>query len=386
MLYRSNFDKHFSKVVTARKLFIRLIFCLCVVGVLMILRTSYHWIAVGDVDDRLMDKILRTDLKTCAKNCFPRMNIDESFPKFPCLTGIPPSVNRTSLVIVVASQAHLKHERDLTRAIWTRRRAYDIDVKFVLGKTRLTTSRRESLLREMNDNNDIIVGDFDDTYRNLTLKTIFAIRWVVANCRRAKYVMKTDHDVAVNIDNLMTMLALDAPSGIVGDCFGPFAPIRRPDDKWYTPMSEYSLSYFPKYCSGIGYVVSMNAARALVRLSPVVRPLAMEDVYVGLLLSKLGVEKRRVRGFDRVRSWAPQSDEYFCDCVIAGHEYTFSERETNGRAVLGKRCVMRGRFHCFLLILRARYVLTCLAIIASFILIRCLVVFMRFAIYRYFKR
>ena len=40
---------------------------------------------------------------------------------------------------------------------------------------------------------------FQDIYYNLTLKTVMGLKWCSIYCNQAKYVMKTDDDIFVNI-------------------------------------------------------------------------------------------------------------------------------------------------------------------------------------------
>ncbi|XP_075547265.1 beta-1,3-galactosyltransferase 4-like [Dermacentor variabilis] len=53
---------------------------------------------------------------------------------------------------------------------------------------------------------DIIQADFRDTYRNLTLKSVFLLKWAFMYCSRAQFLLKTDDDVFVNVDNLVRFL------------------------------------------------------------------------------------------------------------------------------------------------------------------------------------
>ena len=43
---------------------------------------------------------------------------------------------------------------------------------------------------------------FQDTYHNLTLKTIMGLKWMSIFCPQAQYVLKTDDDIYVNVDLL----------------------------------------------------------------------------------------------------------------------------------------------------------------------------------------
>ena len=47
-----------------------------------------------------------------------------------------------------------------------------------------------------------LISAFQDTYHNLTLKTIMGLKWMSIFCPQAQYVLKTDDDIYVNVDLL----------------------------------------------------------------------------------------------------------------------------------------------------------------------------------------
>ena len=53
---------------------------------------------------------------------------------------------------------------------------------------------------------DILHLDFEDNYRNLTLKTMLSLRWALDECQKFTYVLKTDDDMIVNFDVLIRQL------------------------------------------------------------------------------------------------------------------------------------------------------------------------------------
>ena len=53
---------------------------------------------------------------------------------------------------------------------------------------------------------DILQWDFLDTYRNLTIKSILALRWAAYSCREAAYVVEMDDDVFLHTPNLVRLL------------------------------------------------------------------------------------------------------------------------------------------------------------------------------------
>ena len=65
---------------------------------------------------------------------------------------------------------------------------------FLLGKSNTTdeaNQRREMLLKEeAKEWGDIIQGDFQDSFRNLTLKEIMFMRWLPRHCSKAQFIFK----------------------------------------------------------------------------------------------------------------------------------------------------------------------------------------------------
>ena len=127
-------------------------------------------------------------------------------------------------------------------------------------------------MTEAEDNNDIILEDFHDTYLNLTLKTTFLLKWMASSCSNSKFVFKVDDDVFVNPERLWSSLesshlysvmvnlpgeAGNKPTNIDYALIGHVmntVPIRDPQSKWYLPPTFYPLNIFPAFLSGTGYV------------------------------------------------------------------------------------------------------------------------------------
>ena len=57
--------------------------------------------------------------------------------------------------------------------------------------------RRESRLYA-----DVIVADFVDAYRRLSLKSLFGLVWARRHCRAARFIVKVDDDVYLRPDLL----------------------------------------------------------------------------------------------------------------------------------------------------------------------------------------
>ena len=97
--------------------------------------------------------------------------------------------------------------RDLIRSTWAHNKYLKSKAKviFLLG---IST---ESIVNfQINDESltyaDIVQYDFVDTFYNLTIKTIMGFKWVSNYCQNAKFTLKVDDDIVVNIPFLIDYL------------------------------------------------------------------------------------------------------------------------------------------------------------------------------------
>ena len=76
---------------------------------------------------------------------------------------------------------------------------------FIIGNTNNKTIN-EKLSQEYDQYEDIVQEDFLDTYKNLTIKTMSAIKWASKYCFNTKYVLKIDDDMIINSPRLINYL------------------------------------------------------------------------------------------------------------------------------------------------------------------------------------
>ena len=150
---------------------------------------------------------------------------------------------------------------------------------------------------------DIVMMDFLDSYRNLTVKTMMMMNWIAINCQSASYAMKIDADIFLNIYYLINFLPFPATNNyITGSVINDGMPRRAENSKWYLSKDIYPDSTFPPYVSGAAYVFSTDLAAKISLVSRFVRPIPLEDVYVGLCLKILGVRPVYGRGMFWLRN------------------------------------------------------------------------------------
>ncbi|XP_070535692.1 beta-1,3-galactosyltransferase 1-like [Ptychodera flava] len=148
----------------------------------------------------------------------------------------------------------------------------------------------QALVKQENDKHgDILMENFDDTYKNLTLKSIMGLKWASTYCSHARFGMKTDDDMYVSYQNIVKFL-IDAPDRklAVGYLING-APIRDPKSKWYMPRETYPGNRYPPFLSGTGYVMSMDVIKDTYEISQYTPFIYLEDVYMGTCWEQIGV-------------------------------------------------------------------------------------------------
>ncbi|KAJ8039143.1 Beta-1,3-galactosyltransferase 1 [Holothuria leucospilota] len=141
---------------------------------------------------------------------------------------------------------------------------------------------------------DVFIGDYHDSYGNLTLKTLSGMKWARLCCPQATYVMKVDDDVYINFKILIDTL-INAPRKkgyIVGRVSRGSRPVRDKTHKWYVSLDTYSRKVYPDYVSGLAYVMSGDLPRKIYYTSISTPPFPWEDVYIGMILEKLNVRPK----------------------------------------------------------------------------------------------
>lgn len=150
---------------------------------------------------------------------------------------------------------------------------------------------QEKMVEESKVHADIIQMNFQDSYQNLTIKTMMIMNWLATYCPSASYAMKVDADIFVNTFYLVNILKSAPDKGfITGSVIRDGVPRRDKSSKWYISEKLYPEDTFPWYVSGAGYVFSSDLAARISWGSRFVRMIPLEDVYVGLCLRVLGVK------------------------------------------------------------------------------------------------
>ena len=197
------------------------------------------------------------------------------------------------LIILVVSSIEYHAERNAIRQSYasvSRNNTSNVRHIFFIGSNGNENQTRE-ITQENSIHHDIVQIDIIDTYTTLTLKVVAGINWVVKYCSNAKYLIKADTDVWLNIHKILAMVnssSVPLQNAIGGNEVLPgMKPIRIVFSKWYLPATEYPDNALPNYVTGGAYIMDLNVARDIIQASVNVPFVRIEDVYLGICIAKL---------------------------------------------------------------------------------------------------
>lgn len=201
-------------------------------------------------------------------------------------------------VFVHSAPAHFARRRAI-RETWgnasalAAATAHGMALVFLVGRAEPALER--ALRAESAAHGDLVMGNFVDSYHNLTYKHVMGLKWVVRHCAQARYVLKTDDDVFMDLfqvtSHLRAALGPRPPPGLLmcGLIRRPYVK-RSQRSKWRVSFREYRAHRYPPYCSGWAILMSPDVVRDLYRASAAVPYFWVDDVLVtGILAQRLGL-------------------------------------------------------------------------------------------------
>ncbi|XWS44309.1 hypothetical protein CRYUN_Cryun15aG0034000 [Craigia yunnanensis] len=214
------------------------------------------------------------------------------------VVSLPPHQS-LDLFIGVFSTANNFKRRMAVRRTWMQYPAVKsgaVAVRFFVGLHKNQVVNEE-LWNEMKTYGDIQLMPFVDYYGLITWKTV-AICIFGTQAVSAKYVMKTDDDAFVRVDEVLYSISKENVShGLFYGLINYDArPHRNADSKWYISPEEYPGRTYPPWAHGPGYVVSNDIAKAIYTKHKEgrLRMFKLEDVAMGIWIADMKREGLKV--------------------------------------------------------------------------------------------
>ncbi|KAI9551716.1 hypothetical protein GHT06_022052 [Daphnia sinensis] len=210
------------------------------------------------------------------------------------------------LVIVTSHPGHSSLRNAFRRGLPTEAlRAFYIKRVFLLarinpGQSGYRQVDQTAIEEEHLNYNDIVQGDFIESYHNLSYKHVMGLKYSAEFCPQAELVLKMDDDIAVDLFQLLNLVRNQSLSGMqiagavmAGD---ELNPVRNKNSKWYVSRDDYAPSTYPLFVSGWAYVTTVQAAIQLVRHAESSPFFWIDDTYVtGMLAALSGVKHVDIR-------------------------------------------------------------------------------------------
>jgi len=241
-------------------------------------------------------------------------------PKIPFTSSLASDLSQPQVLIAVQSAPQNTELRSEVRRTWgatcrTTHAAW-CNLIFVLGSFSNPQLQSE-ISAEASKFGDILQENFDDSYNNLTIKSIYILKYFVGHSEQInQFLLKTDDDSFVHLEalwdlaksrlvkksnNLMGYLQL----GLKKHHYLPLAHKPTKSNlqkkawlKWLIPTYMYNKRFFPQFLSGSGYLVTKAAATCLLQKSKSIPIVHLEDVYItGLCASSCHLRREHDKGF-----------------------------------------------------------------------------------------
>ncbi|XP_059173046.1 beta-1,3-galactosyltransferase 5-like [Physella acuta] len=149
---------------------------------------------------------------------------------------------------------------------------------------------------------DIVQENYADVYKNIRTKAVSMLKWASQFCENAKFVIRTDDDVAINVTKLVSILETtksQIDNFILGRVKVRNKPLRNPKNKYYLSTEEFPDEIFPPFALGGLLGFPMSSVKLLYQAALRIKPIWLDDVYVtGICAPQVAVTLVNNREFD----------------------------------------------------------------------------------------
>ena len=207
------------------------------------------------------------------------------------------------MVMVITSPQNSEMRQTYRNTVLSRL-GEDTQYAFLIGRSSSETEAQ--IYGELTQFNDMIVGNFQDSYENLTIKSLFALKWISDHCPQTRHMLKVDDDVYANvpaITNYLRTINTEQPS-VFGVLFTKVIPISKSSNKWHADafyLSKYGCG-LPTYVSGPAYIIDTEITRPLFNVGMEAHFLRLEDAFItGVCVENLRQHGYNIQHIDMIK-------------------------------------------------------------------------------------
>lgn len=183
-----------------------------------------------------------------------------------------------SLLISVKSNIANIVQKLAIRATWCSINFPEIRVIFTLGTS---ADIQGFIIKEEKLYDDILQGDFPDTYANNIYKTVMTYQWIVDKCVNISFYFFVDDDFFVNVNLIHQFLkehsSQVSPYLYTGKLITYNRPVRDRTSKRFISVEDYLYEYYPPYLAGGSIIISDNVAKLFRETFPIVLFIPQKD-------------------------------------------------------------------------------------------------------------
>lgn len=215
-------------------------------------------------------------------------------------------------IIYVMSEPSNIIARHNIRATWGRTdtiRTAKSRLVFVCGTDPHDEITQEALEAESDVYRDIIQADIIDSPRNLTIKSLTAMRWIMEYCPYTHYIIKTDDNIIINmfkVWELLTMHFFPAVNSTMLCNILLDVPITDNVKKMNKYTFLHGKATYPPFCDGKLLIFSPNLIPKIYHTTLHTPFFHIDDVYLTGYVAPQ-INNFRSVGFNQYYSWVSRS-------------------------------------------------------------------------------
>jgi len=224
----------------------------------------------------------------------PAGALSEEYLAFARLPNNSTCENAQVAITVKSSVDHFEH-RQAIRDSWASIANGDATIVFLIGMPTGDSAEAvlEQIEREADEHEDIVLGQYIDSYTNLTVKALTGLAWRSEHCAKPEFTLSIDDDTYVDLDELLNRHLSRLPDADFVECSERTVVNGKVwrEGRWAVPDTVYDAEKYPNYCNGPCYLMPKETSQQLYDVSrETVSDLQADDALItGVLRTKLEI-------------------------------------------------------------------------------------------------